>query len=169
MKTSIFIKSKFRKICDTIMSDEDIKKISLAASKLSLALELSNSLENEEAAEKDNLNKNDLEKEFEEYYDEQEKINREYRSEIDADEVLKEMVARKVDIQNTAYNLDTSAKIISFKEELKISTENLNFDDSKSTKSKLRREIRKKELESLSKRFEERLKELKHYQNFTNL
>jgi hypothetical protein len=135
------------------MSEEDLRKISIAASKLSLALANASALENQPQSDQ-----NKLEEEDQEYAKEQFKINLEYRSSINTDELLKDMVARKIELQNTTYNYESSSNISSIHEELKLE-DAVEFNQNKSKRA-LKREIRKREMEVKAKEFEAKLFEL---------
>lgn len=81
-----------------------------------------------------------------------------YYSTVDADDVLKSMVARKVDIQNTTMDLDSSNRIKLVEEELNSSIQLIDhsFDNFISRRS-VKREIRQRQMEEMSSSFAERM------------
>ena len=81
-----------------------------------------------------------------------------FYSVLDADEVLKNMVTRKVAMQNTTLEHDDSDRMKRTKEELISTTEN-SFDNFISRRS-LKREIRQKQIKEISENLSERTRRL---------
>ena len=181
-----------------VISEEDEIRLSLAASKLALAMETSRRIsqnqrdeveaeyreivkgidEEEEGGEdgqegveereqieykeyngadqnEDNSlnscirNRKDLqerEQEFLEYKARVEKLNLEYVSHIDSDTVLRELVARKVEMQNTALDFDTKEKCQAIEGEVKRLSAQFEIPTSSSSRRMQMRELRKKQV-----------------------